>query len=120
MVTPAEYELIKNCLETPRIQGTITEFTKQAILDMSNKVLEHIARNHKNVVEGVKSIMGGKILEYEAKTILKRGLTEGLEKGKLTAYAEMVHDGFISVPDAANRFNISVKEFKDFLCKQTI
>lgn len=72
----------------------------------------------------MKSIMGGKILEYEAKTILNRGLTEGWtkgqENGKLTAYAEMVHDGFISIPDAAKRLNISVEEFKDFLCEQTI
>lgn len=116
----AEYEIIKNRLEMLTMQESITEFTKQAILDMSNKVLEHIARKHKNVVEGVKSIMGGKILEYEAKTILKRGLTEGLEKGKITAYAEMVRDGFISVSDAAKRLNISVEEFQDFLCKQAI
>ena len=46
---------------------------KRAIMDMSNKVLEHIAKKYDNVWEGVKSVMGGKILEYEAKTIREQG-----------------------------------------------
>lgn len=36
---------------------------KRAIMDMSNKVLEHIAKKYDNVRERVKSVMGGKILE---------------------------------------------------------
>ena len=35
---------------------------------MSNKVLEHIAKEYDSVRKGVKSVMGGKVLEYEAKT----------------------------------------------------
>ena len=31
--------------------------------------------------EGVKSIMGGKVLEYEAKDILRRGIAEGRTEG---------------------------------------
>ena len=52
------------------------------IIDMSNKVLEHIAKKYDAVRKGVKSVMGGKVLEYEAKTIRNEGLEEGLEKGK--------------------------------------
>jgi len=48
---------------------------------MSNKVLEHIAKKYDAVRKGVKSVMGGKVLEYEAKTIRNEGLEEGLEKG---------------------------------------
>lgn len=29
----------------------------------------------------MKSVMGGKVLEYEAKTILQEGMQEGLQKG---------------------------------------
>lgn len=50
---------------------------KRAIMDMSNKVLEHIAKKYGNVREGVKSVMGGKILEYEAKTIFEEGRSQG-------------------------------------------
>ncbi len=46
---------------------------KRTIMDMSNKVLEHIAKKYDNVQEGVKSVMGRKILEYEAKTIREQG-----------------------------------------------
>lgn len=45
---------------------------------MSNKVLEHIAVKYDSVKKGVQSVMGGKILEYEAKTILNRGREEGI------------------------------------------
>ena len=43
--------------------------------------------------EGRKSVMGGKILEYEAKKILKQG--------KIEMLLEMVRDGFIPVSEAA-------------------
>lgn len=45
---------------------------------MSNKVLEHIAVKYHFVKEGVKSVMGGKILEYEAKTITREGMEQGI------------------------------------------
>lgn len=40
---------------------------------MPNKVLEHTTRNYASVKNGVKGAMGGKILEYEAKTIKREG-----------------------------------------------
>ena len=40
--------------------GQISEYTKCTLIDMSNKVLEHIAMKYENVREGVKSVMGGK------------------------------------------------------------
>ena len=39
--------------------------------------MEHIAAKFDNVKKGVKSVMGGQILEYEAKTILNIGRSEG-------------------------------------------
>ena len=48
---------------------------------MAGKVLEHIACGHEKVREGVKSIMGGQVLEYEAKTILREGIALGRDEG---------------------------------------
>lgn len=80
-----EYNRIKDELEKLQEEGGISEYIKCTIIDMSNKVLEHIAQKHESVRKGVKSVMGGKILEYEAKTIrnegLEKGREEGLEKG---------------------------------------
>ena len=76
-----EYEQIKNKLEELQEQGIISTYTRCTVMDMSNKVLEKIARKYEAVREGVKTVMGGKILEYEAKTIKREGEKEGIKKG---------------------------------------
>lgn len=76
-----EYEKIKNRLEELLNQGKISEYTRCTIIDMSNKVLEHIAVKYHAVREGVKSVMGGKVLEYEAKAIKREGIEEGIKEG---------------------------------------
>ena len=62
-------------------EGIISEYTRCTLIDMSNKVLEHIAVKYDSVKEGVKAVMGGKVLDYEAKTIKREGLKEGIEQG---------------------------------------
>lgn len=76
-----EYAQIKSQLEELLEKGEIDEYTKCTIIDMSNKVLENIAQNFQLVRKGVKSIMGGKILEYEAKKIKNEGRNEGRNEG---------------------------------------
>ena len=75
-----EYEQIKNKLEELSNKGIISEYTRCTIIDMSNKVLEHIAVKYNSVKEGVKAVMGGKVLEYEAKTIKREGIEQGEDK----------------------------------------
>lgn len=77
-----EYGQIRDGLEGSLEQGEISEYTKCTIIDMSIKVLEHIARKYDHVREGVRSVMGGKILEYEAKTIREEAKEEGKEEGR--------------------------------------
>lgn len=71
-----EYAEIRRRLDERCRQGRIDEYTKCTILDMSKRVLEHIAVQYERVKEGVKSVMGGRILEHEAKTILNQGKME--------------------------------------------
>lgn len=73
----AEYGQIKNKLEALAENGAISEYVKCTIIDMSDKVLEHIAAKYDTVKEGVRAVMGGRVLEYEAKTIKKEGIAEG-------------------------------------------
>lgn len=49
---------------------------------MLNKVLEHIAAKYDSVKEGVKAVMGGKVLDYEAKIIKREGIEQG--QGRLS------------------------------------
>ncbi len=88
-----EYIEIVNRLDALTEEGRISVYTKKTILEMSGKVLENIARKYENVREGVKTVMGGKVLEYEAKAILQRGIQQGLQQGlqagKLTKAKEI-------------------------------
>ena len=79
-VLKRKYQSISERLEQLLKQGEIDEYTKCTILDMSQKVLEHIAAKFDNVKKGVKSVMGGQILEYEAKTILNEGRVLGQDE----------------------------------------
>ena len=81
--------------------GTVDEFTRQLIIDMSKKVARNLAADYPKIREGVESIMGGQILDYEAKRIknsgIEEGFTQGLNQGLtqgLTQVAErMILDG---------------------------
>lgn len=57
--------------------GMISIYEQRVIIDMSKKVLEHIAENYFNVRKGVSEIMGGKIIELEAYNILVAGEAKG-------------------------------------------
>lgn len=86
-ILKAEYMEIVKRLDYQLLEGSISVYMKKTILEMSGKLLEHIAQKYDNVREGVKSVMGGRVLEYEAKTILNEGMQEGaIKKAKETAW----------------------------------
>ncbi len=117
-VLKQEYGQIKERLEELLSRGGISEYAKCTIYDMSNKVLEHIARKYDSVRKGVKSVMGGKGLEYEAKTILNKGRQEGRQegiRGTVTALRGM------GIPDSTilikiqEIYNLSLEESRKYL-----
>lgn len=63
--------------------------------------------------------MGGKILEYEAKTIkneginqgLKEGLKEGHREGRLEMLFDLVHDNLLSLQEAISRAGLTEELF---------
>lgn len=72
-----EYAEIRRHLEELVHQGEISVYTKKVLVEMTGHVLQAIAAKYENIREGVKEIMGGRVLEYEAKTILQEGIKEG-------------------------------------------
>ncbi len=78
----AEYASIRERLEIACQMGDLNRYAKATILDMSRKVIEHLAVKYKNVAKGVSRTMGGKVLNYEAKDILNRGRREGRMEGR--------------------------------------
>ena len=76
-----EYVKIMDHLDQLLTEGKISAYIRKTLIEMSSKVLENIAKKYENVKEGVRTVMGGRILEYEAKTILKEGIKQGVEQG---------------------------------------
>ena len=61
--------------------GEITEFTRQSIKAMIDKVAVFRAGKYAGVKKEVEEIMGGQILNYEAKDIRNSGIREGKKLG---------------------------------------
>jgi len=89
----AEYASIRERLEIACQMGDLNRYAKAAILDMSRKVIEHLAVKYKNVAKGVSRTMGGKVLNYEAKDVLNRGRAEGRMEGRREGEASGIRIG---------------------------
>ena len=123
------YINIRLRLEEMGRQGTITEYTCRTILDLSRRVAENLCQKYDNIRKEIVSIMGGEILEYEAKTILNEGkkqgwilgresgLAEGLSTGRTTTYLELVKEGILNIKDAARRIPMDEAELQNLLNK---
>lgn len=107
-----EYKDITDRIEQLLNAGEISEYTKCTIMDMSNKVLVHIARKYENVMEGVKQVMGGKVLDYEAKRIknegIKEGIKEGIVEGKAAGIVETGVDVGLSDKEILDKLQIKL------------
>ncbi len=106
-----EYEYIRDELEKMSIIGEIDEYTKRTLMEMSGKVLEYLAKDYAQVQKGVTSIMVGKVLDYEAKTILNQGISQG----KRETYLDLLRKGIISIAEVANGLLITEQEVKEML-----
>lgn len=104
-----EYIKIMNYLDKLSTDGEITAYIRKTIIEMSNKVLENIAQKHDKVKKGVLDVMGGKILEYEAKTILNEGKNEGRKEGRKEGRMEEKKDTVL------NLYRMGMQE--DFIAK---
>ena len=88
-----EYSNIRLKLDDLQKAGEVSEFTKSAVCTMTNHVLALIAQNYHRVEKGVKDVMRGKILDYEAKTIRNKAIAEGRAEGKAEGIAEGKAEG---------------------------
>ena len=86
--------IIENKLNQLIESGDLTAFSQHSIKDMVNVIVAILARHNELIVEGVKSVMGGKILNYEAKDILNRGRQEGRQEGRFSVLYSLVEEGF--------------------------
>ncbi len=102
---------IRDRLERMKQKGILTEFIKVTLMDMSQKVARNFAKNYDNVKEGVNDVMGGKILETEAKKLLIQGrVLEYIDIQRENGYTD---DEIIQ--GIQNRFHLSIDAAKAYV-----
>jgi len=120
-----EYETIRNRLEELGKDGIINEYTKCTLVDMTNRVLKNIAAKYRRIREGVKDVMGGQILEYEAKSIRnegrKEGIKEGMKEGKkeerISSIREIMKNLHLTAEQAMSALGIPETEYAEYTGK---
>ena len=75
-----EFEEICAKMEQLVQENKMTELESRIIVELSKKVVDNIAKKYKKIRRGVDVIMGGKVIETEAKKMYNRGRNEGENK----------------------------------------
>ena len=76
-----EFEEICAKMEQLVRESKMTELENRIIVELSKKVVDNIAKKYEKIKRGVDVIMGGKIIETEAKKMYNRGIKIGEENG---------------------------------------
>ena len=115
----AVYEEIVERLNICQENQVIDAYMKSMIIDMSKKVLEHLAQKYTNVKKEVGDIMGGKILDYEAKDAWRQGIQEGrqegIQEGIQQGIQQGIRDKLIEQVQKKLAKNYSVEQIADAL-----
>ena len=95
-------------------QGKMTELENRIIVELSKKVVDNIARKYERIRKGVEGIMGGKVIETEAKKMYNRGISEGILLGEENGRSE----GIIGAIGILKDLNMSESEIKKQIIKK--
>ena len=86
----ARYQEIADRLEALCEQGELSAYEKRIIYTMTETVVNALARGCRKIQEGVGTIMGGQVLEYEAKKIWRDGKNAGFKNGIDEGFSRML------------------------------
>ncbi len=73
-------------------------------------MIKEIAQKYENVQKGVGDIMGGALIETEARTILNQGKNQGRDETKKKMALRMLDDGELPVEKIARYSGLKVAE----------
>jgi predicted transposase/invertase (TIGR01784 family) len=113
------YADITRRLEALSLAGELDAYTKQAICEMSAKVLRGIAYRYEKIKKEVAKVMGGEVLEYPAKTFLRQGIEQGKKEGKEETAVNFIKLGKVTLEEIADATGLPLETVKE-LEKQTM
>ncbi len=116
----AEYRIILERLDDLEKQGIIGAFDKRTIIDLSSDVINEIARKYENVQKGIGAMMRGPLIQTEARTILNRGISQGISETKKETALRMLKMGKLTVEEIAEYSALSVAEVEQLANLQTV
>ena len=88
-----EFEEICTKMEQLVQERKMTELENRIIVELSKKVIDNIAKKYKKITKGVDKVMGGKVIETEAKKMYNRGIKIGEENGRIEGRNEGRSEG---------------------------
>ena len=112
----AEYQIILDRLDELEQQAVIGAFDKRTIIEISGDVIKAIAQKYENVQKGVGDMMGGALIETEARKILNKGISETKKETAL----RMLKRGKMTVEEIAEDSGLSVAEVEQLAELQSV
>ena len=102
-----DYERIRQHLMGLEEAGQLTSYSKVLIVDMIYKVMENLAVKHPIVQKGVRAVMGGKVLDHEAKRIKQSGVEEGSLDTLATSLRNLMSNLSVSADEAMKLLGVA-------------
>ena len=112
----AEYQIILDRLDELEQQAVIGAFDKRTIIEISGDVIKAIAQKYENVQKGVGDMMGGALIETEARRILNKGISETKKETAL----RMLKRGKMTVEEIAEDSGLSIAEVEQLAALQSM
>lgn len=94
----------------------IGAFDKRTIIEISGDVIKAIAQKYENVQKGVGDMMGGALIETEARRILNKGISETKKETAL----RMLKRGKMTVGEIAEDSGLSIAEVEQLAALQSM
>ncbi len=114
----SEFRKILEGLHELEKQGVIGAFDKRTIIELSRDVIGEIAHKYENVRKGIGDIMGGALIETDARIILKQGIEQGKSQGidetRRKTALRLLKRGKLTIEEIAEDTGLSVSEVQQF------
>ena len=112
----ADYQKILERLDELEQQEVIGAFDKRTIIELSSDVFKEIAQKYENVQKGVGDLMGGALIETEARKILN----QGIDLTKKKTAIKLLKMGKLTIEEIAECSELSVTEVEQLAGLQTV
>ncbi|EOS38399.1 hypothetical protein C808_02600 [Lachnospiraceae bacterium M18-1] len=101
-------------------QGIIGAFDKRTIIKLSGDVITEIAYKYENMQKGIGAMMRGPLIQTEARTILNRGRSQGIDETKKETALRMLKVGKLTIEEIAEYSALSVAEVEQLAELQAV